>query len=41
MKADGLQAKIDSLMLEYCPDEMSKSQVEEWAMHQRQEKGDE
>jgi hypothetical protein len=28
------QAIIDSLMLEFCPNEMSASQVEEWAKHQ-------
>ena len=25
-----LQAKIDSLMLEYCPDEMTQDQIERW-----------
>lgn len=29
------QAIIDRLMLEYCPDEMSEEQFEEWARHQR------
>lgn len=28
------QARIDSLMLEYCPDEMTSEQVENWAAHQ-------
>lgn len=28
------QAKIDELMLEYCPDEMSKEQLDNWAKHQ-------
>ncbi len=28
------QAKIDSLMFEYCPDEMTKDQVNEWSKHQ-------
>jgi len=28
------QAKIDALMLEYCPDEMTDAQREEWARHQ-------
>jgi hypothetical protein len=28
------QAKIDLLMLEHCPDEMTKEQVAEWASHQ-------
>lgn len=31
---DDLQSKIDSLMLEYCPEDMSEAQVEEWARHQ-------
>ena len=30
-----LQAKIDALMLEYCPDEMTPEQVSEWGRHQR------
>lgn len=29
-----LQSQIDNLMLEYCPEEMSQQQVEEWARHQ-------
>lgn len=29
-----LQAKIDALMLEYCPDEMTPEQMETWAAHQ-------
>jgi len=29
------QAKIDALMFEYCPDEMTKEQVEEYAKHQQ------
>lgn len=29
------QAKIDELMLEYCPDEMSSEQYAEWAKRQR------
>ena len=32
MEAD--QAKIDALMLEYCPDDMTPEQREEWARHQ-------
>ena len=28
------QAKIDELMLEYCPDEMTPEQMEEWEKHQ-------
>lgn len=30
-----LQCKIDALMLEYCPDEMTEAQKENWAKHQR------
>jgi hypothetical protein len=29
------QAKIDRLMLEYCPDEMTDEQLVEWAKHQK------
>lgn len=29
------QAEIDELMLEYCPNEMTKEQLDEWARHQR------
>ena len=31
---DALQCKIDNLMLEYCPDEMTKEQIENWGKHQ-------
>ena len=31
---DSKQARIDELMLEYCPNEMSPEQIEEWAKHQ-------
>lgn len=31
---DSQQAKIDRLMLEYCPDEMTEQQKKEWARHQ-------
>jgi hypothetical protein len=30
-----LEAKIDALMLEYCPSEMTAEQVENWGNHQR------
>lgn len=30
-----LQAKIDALMLEYCPDEMTQAQLDNWAAHQK------
>jgi hypothetical protein len=29
------QARIDELMMEYCPDEMTEEQLEEWSKHQR------
>jgi len=29
------QAKIDRIMLEYCPEEMTEEQLENWATHQR------
>jgi hypothetical protein len=29
-----LQAKIDALMLEYCPEEMTQEQLANWAAHQ-------
>ena len=32
---DSLQAKIDALMLEYCPDEMTEEQIAEWEKHQK------
>jgi hypothetical protein len=32
---EALQAEIDRLMLEFCPDEMSEEQLAEWARHQR------
>lgn len=28
------QAEIDALMIEYCPDEMTPEQLEEWGKHQ-------
>lgn len=30
-----LQAKVDALMLEFCPDEMTEEQKETWARHQQ------
>lgn len=30
-----LQAQIDRLMLEYCPDEMTKKQLDEWGKNQK------
>jgi uncharacterized coiled-coil protein SlyX len=32
--ADSKQAKIDRLMLEFCPDEMTPEQIEDWGKHQ-------
>lgn len=34
-KADALQAQLDALMLEFCPEEMTDAQKENWARHQR------
>lgn len=33
--ANDLQANIDALMLEYCPDEMTEAQKANWARHQK------
>ena len=33
-KNAALQAKIDELMLEYCPDEMTPEQIAEWERNQ-------
>lgn len=30
-----LQARIDALMWEYCPDEMTPEQIAEWERHQK------
>lgn len=30
-----LQCKIDELMLEYCPEEMTEAQKENWQLHRR------
>jgi len=29
------QAEVDALMLEFCPEELTREQVEEWAKHQK------
>lgn len=34
-RGDALQARLDALMLEFCPDEMTEEQLENWARHQR------
>ena len=31
---DDKQFRIDNLMLEYCPDEMTDEQIKEWEKHQ-------
>jgi len=31
---DAKQARIDELMFEYCPDDMTKEQIDEWAKRQ-------
>ena len=33
--AKALQAKIDALMLEFCPEDMTKEQLERWAKSQK------
>jgi len=35
LRADALQAQLDALMLEFCPDEMTEAQKQNWAKHQR------
>ena len=32
-----LQSKIDSLMIEFCPNDMTDDQIEKWCKHQMQE----
>ena len=34
IELDSKQAKIDMLMLEYCPEEMTQAQKDEWAANQ-------
>lgn len=34
-KLDGTKARIDALMLEYCPEDMTPEQLAEWGKHQR------
>ena len=33
---DQVQAKIDALMLEYCPEDMTQEQLDNWGKHQVQ-----
>ena len=37
---DAQQAKIDRLMLEFCPDEMTTQQKADWTRHQKRHRGD-
>ena len=30
-----MQAEIDALMLEFCPERMTPAQIKEWARHQK------
>jgi hypothetical protein len=34
-RIEELEAKVDSLMLEWCPDEMTPEQIEKWGSNQR------
>lgn len=34
-KADAIQARLDALMLEFCPEEMTEAQKANWARHQK------
>lgn len=34
-KRDAAEAKLDAIMLEYCPEEMTKEQKIRWAQHQK------
>ena len=34
-KIESMQARIDELMLEYCPDEMTQEQIDNWCKHQK------
>lgn len=35
IEIEALQARIDELMLEYCPEDMTKEQIENWKAHQK------
>ncbi len=35
-ETEALQAEIDELMFEYCPDEMTTEQIQEWADRQEE-----
>lgn len=34
LEVDAKQARIDELMLEFCPNEMSQEQLDNWGKHQ-------
>ena len=36
---ESLQAKIDALMLEYCPEEMTEQQMKTWGNNQKSSEG--
>lgn len=40
-RAEKAEAKIDALMFEYCPEEMTEEQVNEWKKHQLRKEKDE
>lgn len=40
VERDALQAKLDRLMLEFCPDEMTQEQLENWENAQHTTKAD-
>lgn len=33
-RAEAAEAKVDALMIEYCPDEMTQAQLKNWALNQ-------
>lgn len=35
LRITGLQSRVDELMLEFCPEDMTKAQLDNWALHQR------
>jgi len=38
-EVEAKQARIDALMLEHCPDEMTQEQTDNWKAHQRPREG--
>jgi hypothetical protein len=35
VELEWMQCKIDALMLEYCPEDMTEEQIENWKKHQK------